>query len=297
MECLDTDFVLHLRSRNLSEQTIRVYRRYAREYLAAVDVLTVSRRGVHAWANRVALEYAPSTANVRIAVVRVLHRWLVDDERRIDNPAVDLTGPRRDTDDEVPPEPDELRRVLARLNLSDRALATLLYACGLRITEGRSIERRHISVSGRTARVLGKGRKWRTVPIPSGALELLEQYLDTETSERPFEHVSPGGFARRLRAAAIEAGFDPKPWHPHMLRHACATHLMRRDVHQKKIQRLLGHSDVSQTQRYQHVDVSDLVAAVEQHPLNDVAPPSRSRPRMGGTSTAPARVTIRSWAV
>lgn len=167
------------------------------------------------------------------------------------------------------------------LALRDRALLELLYATGLRVGELVSLDWTDVDLSGRVLRVLGKGGKERMVPFGRPAAEALrdwgaaseevrgEQRGDAEDpvflnhrggrlSSRSVRRI----LDRYVDAAAVAAGV-----HPHTLRHTFATHLLERGADLRAIQELLGHSSLSTTQQYTHLEVERLLSVYrEAHP-------------------------------
>ena len=188
----------------------------------------------------------------------------------------------------APKRPSKLPRVLAPaqisalldripattpLELRDRALFELAYACGLRAEELVDLDVASISFEDEEVRVEGKGRKTRLVPAGEEALRAVARWLERG---RPALQSGDGGQAlflsksgrrlstsdvrRRLqtwaRQAAIQGGISP-----HALRHSFATHLLDGGADLRAIQELLGHSSVSTTQIYTRVESARLKSA------------------------------------
>jgi integrase/recombinase XerC len=170
------------------------------------------------------------------------------------------------------------------LGRRDRAILELLYATGLRVGELVSLDWSEIDLSAQVLRVVGKGGKERMVPFGRAAGAALRAWLGdwegvrTEAGDESDELEEPvflnhrGGrlsersVRRRIdshvQAAAVAAGV-----HPHTLRHTFATHLLEAGADLRSIQELLGHSSLSTTQRYTHLDVDRLLHVYrESHP-------------------------------
>lgn len=163
----------------------------------------------------------------------------------------------------------------------DRALLELLYATGLRVGELVSLDWPDIDLPGRVLRVLGKGGKERMVPFGRPAAEALRDWgaaWEKVRGEHRGDADDPvllnhrGGrlsarsvrriLDRYVEAAALAAGV-----HPHTLRHTFATHLLERGADLRAIQELLGHSSLSTTQQYTHLEVERLLTVYrEAHP-------------------------------
>jgi len=204
----------------------------------------------------------------------------------------------------------EAQRLLDRipaggpLELRDRALFELAYACGLRAEELVSLRTADVDHDGEQLRVEGKGRKTRFVPVGEPAMAAVRLYLERARPELapapgrsagagavgpthpPRGTARPGGPARqdalflsksgrplgtsdvrrRLRTWAARAGL-PAGYSPHALRHSFATHLLDGGADLRTIQELLGHASVSSTQIYTRVESARLrIAYARSHP-------------------------------
>jgi len=165
---------------------------------------------------------------------------------------------------------------LARaLAARDHAIAELLYGCGLRLEELRSLDLRAtpkaagwIDTADASAHVLGKGAKKRSVPVGAPALAALAQWLverpllaaATEPAlfvSRRGTRLSPNQLRGRLKAQAGAAGLAT-PVHPHMLRHSYASHLLQSSGDLRGVQELLGHASIATTQVYTRLDFQHL---------------------------------------
>jgi integrase/recombinase XerD len=149
----------------------------------------------------------------------------------------------------------------ARFDLRDRALVELLYACGLRASEAASLRLSDLHLDAGYLRVLGKGSKERVVPVGRRAIDLLRDYLETRAEagvEQVFISARGGRLSREtvwriLQGRAKRAGVDGRVF-PHAVRHSFATHLVEGGADLRYVQEMLGHSKISTTQIYTHVD-------------------------------------------
>ena len=153
------------------------------------------------------------------------------------------------------------------INLRDRAVMLLLYGTGLRISEALSIKKKD-APDGDWLRVVGKGNKYRDVPLLPIICDGVREYLDL----CPFDvnedaplflgkrggSLSPRIIQRRIENLRYELGL-PSHTTPHALRHAFATHLLSGGADLRAIQQLLGHSSLSTTQRYTDVNETELL--------------------------------------
>ncbi len=163
------------------------------------------------------------------------------------------------------------------IELRDRAMLELLYACGLRVSELIGLLISDISVNQGVVRVVGKGGKERIVPMGLEALEWLSRYLqiarpillgEKQAAEcflsKRGQGMTRQTFWHRIKYYAVVAGIS-KPLSPHTVRHAFATHLLNNGADLRVVQLLLGHSDLSTTQIYTHVATARLQNLHQQH--------------------------------
>ncbi|HRY72248.1 MAG TPA: tyrosine-type recombinase/integrase [Spirochaetia bacterium] len=165
---------------------------------------------------------------------------------------------------------EEIDRFLAAIDsgsprgLRDRALFELIYSCGLRISEASALTFDGLFLDEKVIRVLGKRKKERLVPFGDEAAAWLRRYLEEGRpallkggrSDRVFlNHAGKGlsrkGIWKRFDLVRQEAGVDAKV---HTFRHSFATHLLAGGADLRTVQELLGHSDISTTQIYTHID-------------------------------------------
>lgn len=153
------------------------------------------------------------------------------------------------------------------VQLRDRALFTLLYACGLRINEALSLDINQLPRDG-FLRVMGKGRKERQVPTLPIVDDMLSAYRAAcpfaETPDRPVflgergKRLHQGVAQKSMRDIRVELNL-PDTATPHALRHSFATHLLENGANLREIQELLGHASLSTTQRYTEVNAEELI--------------------------------------
>jgi integrase/recombinase XerC len=278
------DFLRHLdRERNASRHTIRAYgadlRQFARHARAELgrqirleDVDALLLRSFLASLHRRGLRRS-STAR-RLASLRTFFRYLCREGRLARNPARVLLSPR--VERRLPSHLSEAQ-VVALLDVPGdgdaavrgRAVLELLYATGLRCGELVSLDLPELDLEGRMLRVVGKGRKERVVPFGQKAREAIQAYLPARLRSKPrsealFVNRNGGRLTdrsvrtliqRRVQQAALAQRISP-----HTLRHSFATHLLQRGADLRSIQELLGHANLSTTQRYTHVDTGHVLS-------------------------------------
>lgn len=157
------------------------------------------------------------------------------------------------------------------------AILELLYGSGLRASELVDLRRSSISADKPYLIVKGKGGKERLVPISQQARTAVRRWLEYVDLKEKWLFPSRTGHISRVRLFQIikehagKAGINPAKISPHVLRHAFATHLLEGGADLRALQTLLGHSDISTTQIYTHIDSARLVELVNnRHPLSQV---------------------------
>jgi integrase/recombinase XerC/integrase/recombinase XerD len=272
-------FLGELRTAGSSPHTLRAYRNDLGELGLWMsergrEPSALAYRDLRAYAAELSRrDLARSTVARKLAAIRSLGEHLVRTGVAKQNPADLLPSPKRGSRLPRVLAPDQTSRLLDRipatgpLEVRDRAMLELAYACGLRAEEIRGLRVDDVDFEGEAVRVRGKGNKERVVPIGEPAQRALRRYLDTARvalvgrgdTEAPL-FVSKRGrplhtsdVRRRLERWARQAGL-PGGISPHVLRHSFATHLLEGGADLRSIQELLGHSSVSTTQVYTRVE-------------------------------------------
>ena len=285
------------RERRASANTVEAYGRDLRDFLlflaehlggepdaaALAELRAADMRGF--LARRAADGAGVATRARQLAAIRGFLRWLARTEGLPAASLAGLRGPRL-----KPPVPRALTPAQAREAASevgqahdparaarpaeqaarDVALFTLLYGCGLRISEALALNVRDAPPEGGTAalRVLGKGGKPRLVPVLPAVRAAVAAYLRLRpgaVADEPLflgargARLDPAVAQRTLRTYRRLAGL-PEHATPHALRHSFATHLLGGGADLRAIQELLGHASLSTTQRYTAVDATALLA-------------------------------------
>ena len=284
------------------------------EHLGLTDLADVTVRALRSWlAHEQTRGQARSTLQRRSAAARVFFAWAQQSGRTRTNPASTLRSPRRerllpaslDRADAAAmlartalPEGAEAAGAAAPLDSSgpsrssgvpgeqaeavrqrDLALLETLYATGVRVAELCGLDLGDVDRERRLVRVLGKGRKERSVPVGVPALRALRAWLD---QGRPRLATPSSGSAvflgergaridprvvRRVVHAALSRVDGAPDLGPHGLRHAMATHLLEGGADLRSVQEMLGHASLATTQIYTHVTDERLRQAYAQaHP-------------------------------
>jgi len=202
---------------------------------------------------------APATISRRLASVRSLMRFTLGAER-VPDAALAPRRQRRLPDAPKESEIDALLEVAdgdSPLALRNRALLELLYSAGLRSAEAVGLDLADVDFDREALHVRGKGNKERVVPLGEEAAHHLGRYLRDarpELAKGAIDAVFLSARGRRLDTSAVRRLLR----HPHRLRHSFATHLLEGGADLRTIQELLGHSSLSTTQIYSHVDAKRL---------------------------------------
>ncbi len=314
-------FLDYLRlNRNVSPHTLRAYDSDLSQYLdfltrhlakpaSKIDPREIDTQAVRGFIESIH-KRGGSRASVarRVSSLRAFGRWLVREEHIDADPAALVGAPKVEQKLPTHLEMGELVRMIesadtgTALGRRDRAILELFYASGLRLSELVALDLEDINLSGRVARVEGKGGKERIVPFNNSAATAIKAWLKdraalvSESGEglqaprkRPNAKAPPQGARRRVtvdplflnyqgtrlstrgvdrivrkyaREAATRLGVSP-----HALRHSFATHLLQAGADLRAIQELLGHSRLSTTQRYTHLDATSLLVQYKKaHP-------------------------------
>jgi integrase/recombinase XerC len=218
----------------------------------------------------------------RLAALRTFFAFLQREGAMRRNPGLDVPAPKAGRRLPNVLDVDQMARLLAfepanALEVRDLALMELLYSGGLRLAELTGLSVGDIDLKQGGARVLGKGRKERIAPIGAKAVQALQRWLEQRPAVarpdcqalfvgRSGRALSPRAVQLRVVARARAQGLAQRV-HPHLFRHSFATHLLESSRDLRGVQELLGHSDISTTQIYTHLDFQHLARTYDQaHP-------------------------------
>ena len=277
---------LHVLSleRNASANTIASYRldlqRYV-SFLAAQGITSPEEVSeVHTAAFLRSLHdrgLSPRSITRTFSAVRGFHKFLVGDGASRTNPTETLEAPKlsrplpdvltREEVDAILRQPAPAPRDVRSLWIRDRALLEVLYATGMRVSEVIALRQADLLEDEEVVRVFGKGRKERMVPIGKSALRWLARYRSEcrvllqkrgRSGDAVFLNARGGPMTRMavwkiVQFYSRQAGLE-KEVHPHTFRHSFATHLLEGGADLRAVQEMLGHSDISTTQIYTHID-------------------------------------------
>jgi len=161
------------------------------------------------------------------------------------------------------------------LGLRDAAMLELFYGSGLRLAELVALDIKDLDLADGFVTVTGKGRKVRQVPLGSHCIAALRRYLASRDSADPSAPVFTGRGSARISPRTVQQRvrrlgqrqLGSTEVHPHMLRHSFASHLLESSGDLRAVQELLGHTDISTTQVYTHLDFQHLAKVYDaSHP-------------------------------
>ena len=222
-------------------------------------------------------KFSPKSVSRNISSLRTFFRYLESENVIEINPMENIESPKTSR---LLPEvlsQEEIEKILSvqdvkdKLGLRDKALLETLYASGLRVSEAINLCIGDIFFEEGYLRVFGKGSKERIVPIGNTALEFITLYIKDSRSilknKKSFDvlflnfrgnKLSRMGILEIIKKNCLAAGIK-RSIHPHTFRHSFATHLLQGGADIKIIQEMLGHSDISTTQIYTHIDKDYLI--------------------------------------
>jgi integrase/recombinase XerD len=266
---------------NLAVNTIDSYRNDLRRYLEFLktkknyaDPKQVTQKDISAFIQLLnALGLSPKSISRNLSAIRSFHKYLMKEDLLENDPAENVDLPKLPKILPAVLDIAEVIRILEQpdtlehLGVRDRAMLELIYACGLRISELLSIKQIEFHSEAGFLRVFGKGSKERIVPVGDVASNWVVYYqekvrphlLGKEKSADVLflnargKKMSRMGFWKMLRKYTTMAGIK-KEVTPHTFRHSFATHLLEGGADLRVVQELLGHSDISTTQIYTHID-------------------------------------------
>lgn len=208
-----------------------------------------------------------------LSALRGFHRFLVSEDLAPNDPTELLRSPKKQRSLPTVLSIQEIDSILKQpdtstpLGIRDRAILEVLYATGMRVSELVNLKRSGVLLNEEVIIVFGKGSKERLVPIGRSAIEWLERYLKHIRTRlaRPGKsqdyvflnnrgsHLTRASVWNFVTRYARAAGIT-KEVHPHTFRHSFATHLLEGGADLRAVQEMLGHSDISTTQIYTHLD-------------------------------------------
>jgi len=274
-------------STGASKNTLSAYRsdlKIFSQWLNETSLIEVNKKLIQDYfLYRQSTHISSSTQSRVLTCLHSFYQFLLDNNLINTDPTEQLSYPKLEKKLPVFLNIQEVEKLLEAPNTSslfgqrDRAMLELLYSCGLRVSELINLSYHNINIKEEFIRIHGKGNKERILPMGEIAIDYLTAY---ELNSRPIllkngqsdsyflsnrgKAMSRQNFFYIIKAYATQAGID-KPLSPHSIRHAFATHLVQKGADLRSVQLMLGHSDISSTQLYTHIQNAQLKAQHEKH--------------------------------
>jgi integrase/recombinase XerC len=280
-------------NRNASPHTVAAYERDLSQFIAFAgeqthrgDALQPKHLDLDVIRGYLGELYRQGQARTSVArkmsALRTFTRYLRREGWIEADPAVLAVAPKREEKVPAHLSVDEMSQLLEAPDMStplgrrDRAVLELFYASGIRLSELVALDLEDVDLSGRMVRVMGKGRKERIVPFNRSTEKILRKWYSdrsllashaeskARSAGEPLFVNARGGrltgrSVQRLVARYVSSCSTRFGISPHALRHSFATHLLQAGADLRTIQELLGHVQLSTTQRYTHVNVAQLL--------------------------------------
>lgn len=282
-----TDFAHYLKfERNLSQNTLLAYERdlkklqaYAEHYLPDSTPETLTYHQLQECLYHFSKQDWSERSQARwVSSIKAYFKYLIEDEIREDNPSALLDSPKQGIYLPDSLSQEEIDQLLSAIdtstNLGKRnyCIIEVLYGCGLRVSEMISLKISDINFKENFIKVNGKGNKVRLVPIADYTLQLIKDYINgirasikiaphcsdylflSERTGKPLTRVMIFTFIKQY---ALLANIQKKI-SPHTFRHSFATHLLQNGADLRFIQEMLGHSSITTTEIYTHLQTEEL---------------------------------------
>jgi len=268
-------FILYLEiEKNYSPHTILNYRADLTEFLKFIKQIQIKNIDYHLlrkfFAQLRGEQYRPRTLARKLSSLRSFFRFLHREKFIEDNPAVLLMSPKLDKTLPKFLTESEITRLIEAPSLKtssgrrDRAILETLYSTGIRVSELVGLNVDQVDLIGNIAKVAGKGKKERLIPIGDKALDAIRDYLHRRKHQSSALFLNKYGSRlsdrsvrnvvnKHIRGISLSQDISP-----HILRHSFATHLLNRGADLRSVQELLGHVNLSTTQIYTHVTTDRL---------------------------------------
>jgi integrase/recombinase XerC len=285
-------FINYLKvEKGASEHTIRAYRtdlseffRFIKQRHGLTDIDKIISEWIEEFSGTIYSKNIASTISRKISVIKSFFKFLIRRKLLETAPSDSVKSPK------IPKKlphfltVDEMFLLLDSikendyLSFRDRAILEVAYAAGLRVSEVVSLNMDDIDFSNKNVRVTGKGKKERIVPVGDKAIQALQVFLiardklpvkknDNALFLNKFgARITTRSIARMLEKRILLSGIF-RGISPHGLRHSFATHLLDGGADLREIQEMLGHRQLSTTQKYTHVSIDRLMEVFDRtHP-------------------------------
>ena len=287
------DYIISLSTaEGRASNTIKSYTRDLNKYKSFLNENSIDDVGkikditIDDFINELNNSYSSASINRIKTSIRNFHRFL-NFKYDLKDPTINLKVSRAQKRLPIYATVDEISKLMSLFDdeipqdLLDHTILETIYGLGLRVSECCNLKTNQVNLNDKFVKVLGKGSKERIIPIPSKTNELMKRYymnlrpmwLKKSTNNFFINKLGNKIYSeyveKMLRNKSYEAGIK-KHITPHKLRHSYATHLLEGGADLRVIQELLGHSDISTTEIYTHVETQRMKQSyLKNHPFAD----------------------------
>lgn len=278
-ELIDTFLDYLSVERGLSSNTILAYREdlnFYLDFIASKEIDALSKIDkshiTNFMLNQKDKGISANSIARRIAAIRMFHRFLTRERITKSDPSNLIDSPRlwKKIPDTL--SVNEVESLIAQPDakgaqgLRDKAILETLYATGMRVSEAVNLKKDNVNLDIGFLRCIGKGNKERVIPLGKKAIAAINRYLESGRPKlikgKESEFLFLNRFGSRISRVSLwkiikkyaKAAKIKKPIKPHTLRHSFATHLLERGADLRSVQEMLGHSNISTTQIYTHIN-------------------------------------------
>lgn len=220
------------------------------------------------------------TIQRKLSTLRSFYNFLLRNSQISNNPAIDIKAPKSPRTLPATLDVDTMGHLLeipkdSVIAIRDKAIMELFYSSGLRLSELVNLDVNSLDLTENSLRTLGKGNKVRILPIGEKASDALKTWLKYRKANNEEHALFTSNRGTRLTQRSIQLRIThwqkkkgvEQHVHPHKLRHSFASHLLESSGDLRAVQELLGHSDISSTQIYTHLDFQHLATVYDKaHP-------------------------------
>ena len=282
--------------KNASENTIEAYvsdlqklQNFAEQNLASVTPITISYEHLQEFLYQVSkINYSERTQARWISSIKGFFSFLLEDELREDNPSALLETPKLGLYLPDTLSLEEIEKLISAteentdLAKRNRCMIEVLYGCGLRVSELTELQISNINFKENYLKIQGKGDKVRFVPLADYTADFIKNYINNIRSKQKINPKHSDILFLNSRGAQIsrqmvfliikeivrKVGIQ-KNISPHTFRHSFATHLLQNGADLRFIQEMLGHSSITTTEIYTHLNTEELHETIlKYHPRN-----------------------------
>ena len=282
--------------KNASENTIEAYvsdlqklQNFAEQNLVSVTPITISYEHLQEFLYQVSkINYSERTQARWISSIKGFFSFLLEDELREDNPSALLETPKLGLYLPDTLSLEEIEKLISAteentdLAKRNRCMIEVLYGCGLRVSELTELQISNINFKENYLKIQGKGDKVRFVPLADYTADFIKNYINNIRSKQKINPKHSDILFLNSRGAQIsrqmvflvikeivrKAGIQ-KNISPHTFRHSFATHLLQNGADLRFIQEMLGHSSITTTEIYTHLNTEELHETIlKYHPRN-----------------------------